>query len=51
MNTKNSAIPVEVFKNTKAIFGLSSLLIIPNGIRLREMSASNSQQNILAFEC
>lgn len=48
MNTKNSAIPVEVFKNTKA---LSSLLIIPNGIRLREMSASNSQQNILAFEC
>jgi hypothetical protein len=49
MNRKNSAIPVEkVFKNTKA---LSSLLIIPNDIRLREMSASNSQQDILAFEC
>jgi hypothetical protein len=49
MNRKTQPFQLKkLFKNTKA---LSSLLIIPNGIRIREMSASNSQQDILAFEC
>jgi hypothetical protein len=50
MNRKNSAIPVEkTFQKYKSFIFITDK--IPNGIRIREISASNSQQDILAFEC